>query len=171
MIFIIKEYNKIINLNFNNMKQTMTNKSIDEIINRDDYARLTKALKDRTEEIAVKVRRKMEDLDLDEIDIEGMTLIVKEYSADYGQYHFNNLSIKQRCIDDYNEESDEYLSLEDINETYYAYNDFKCKIEGASAKQALKFLNAAKKIFDNLDEIETQQVNDVNNALEETNDI
>lgn len=42
-------------------------KTIDEIMKRDDYARLTKTLKDRTEEIAVKVRRKMNDLDLDEI--------------------------------------------------------------------------------------------------------
>ena len=149
----------------------MTNKSIDEIINRDDYARLTKALKDRTEEIAVKVRRKMNDLDLDEIYIEGMTLIVKEYSADHGQYHFDNLSIKQYCAVDYDGGYDEYLSLEDINESYYAYDDFNCKIEGASTKQALKFLNSAKKIFEYLDEIETQQVNDVNKALEETKDM
>ena len=146
-------------------------KTIDEILKRDDYARLTKTLKTRTEEIAVKVRRKMNDLDLDEIYIEGMTLIVKEYSADHGQYHFDNLSIKQYCAVDYDGGYDEYLSLEDINESYYAYDDFNCKIEGASTKQALKFLNAAKKIFENLDEIETQQVNDVNKALEETKDM
>ena len=146
-------------------------KTIDEILKRDDYARLTKTLKDRTEEIAVKVRRKMNALDLDEIYIEGMTLIVKEYSADHGQYHFDNLSIKQYCAVDYDGGYDEYLSLEDINESYYAYDDFNCKIEGASTKQALKFLNAAKKIFENLDEIETQQVNDVNKALEETKDM
>ena len=66
------------------MKKTMTNKSIDEIINRDDYARLTKTMKDRTEEIAVKVRRKMNDLDLDTIKVDGLTLTVKKYSADYG---------------------------------------------------------------------------------------
>ena len=149
----------------------MTNKSIDEIINRDDYARLTKALKDRTEEIAVKVRHKMNDLDLDEIYIEGMTLIVKEYSADHGQYHFDNLSIKQYCAVDYDGGYDEYLSLEDIKESYYAYDDFNCKIEGASTKQALKFLNSAKKIFSYLDEIETQQVNDVTKVLEETKDM
>lgn len=146
-------------------------KTIDEILKRDDYARLTKTLKDRTEEIAVKVRRKMNALDLDEIDIEGLTLIVKEYSADHGQYHFDNLSIKRHCIDDYNEVSDVYVSLEDINESYYAYNDYYCKIEGANNKEALKFLNAAKKIFEYLDEIETQQVNDVTKALEETKDM
>lgn len=146
-------------------------KTIDEILKRDDYARLTKTLKDRTEEIAVKVRRKMNALDLDEIYIEGLTLIVKEYSADHGQYHFDNLSIKRHCIDDYNEVSDVYVSLEDINESYYAYNDYYCKIEGANNKDALKFLNAAKKIFEYLDEIETQQVNDVTKALEETKDM
>ena len=54
----------------------MTNKSIDEILNRDDYARLTKALKNRTEEIAVKVRRKMNDLDLDEMIIDGFKIVV-----------------------------------------------------------------------------------------------
>ena len=146
-------------------------KTIDEILKRDDYARLTKALKDRTEEIAVKVRRKMNDLDLDEIYIEGLTLIVKEYSADHGQYHFDNLSIKQYCAVDYDGGYDEYLSLEDINESYYAYDDYYCKVEGASNKEALKFLNSAKKIFEYLDEIETQQVNEVNKALEETKDM
>ena len=149
----------------------MTNKSIDEIINRDDYARLTKTMKDRTEEIAVKVRRKMNDLDLDTIKVDGLTLTVKKYSANQGQYHFDNLSIKRYCTVDYDGGYYEYLSLEDINESYYAYDDFKCKIEGATAKQALKFLNAAKKIFENLDEIETQQVNEVNKALEETKDM
>ena len=149
----------------------MTNKSIDEIINRDDYTRLTKTLKDRTEEIAVKVRRKMNDLDLDTIKVDGLTLTVKKYSANQGQYHFDNLSIKRYCTVDYDGGYYEYLSLEDINESYYAYDDFKCKIEGATAKQALKFLNAAKKIFENLDEIETQQVNDVTKALEETKDM
>ena len=153
------------------MEKTITNKSIDEIINRDDYARLTKALKDRTEEIAVKVRRKMQDLDLDTIKADGFTLAVKKYSANQGQYHFDNLSIERYCIDDYGGGYYEYLSLEDINESYYAYDDFKCKIEGATAKQALKFLNSAKKIFENLDEIETQQVNDVTTALEETKDM
>ena len=149
----------------------MTNKSIDEILNRDDYARLTKTLKNRTEEIAVKVRRKMNDLDLVEIKADGFKLAVKKYSADYGQYHSDKLSIERHCVDDYNEEYNEYVSLEDINESYYLADDYKCRITGASNKEALKFLNAAKKIFENLDEIETQQVNDVNKALEETKDM
>lgn len=153
------------------MKKTMTNKSIDEIINRDDYARLTKTLKDRTEEIAVKVRRKMKDLDLDEMIINGLKIVVKKYSANQGQYHFDNLSIERYCPVDYDGGYYEYLSLEDINESYYAYDDFKCKIEGASNKQALKFLNAAKNIFGYLDDTESEQVNDVTKALEETKDI
>ena len=153
------------------MEKTITNKSIDEIINRDDYARLTKALKNRTEEIAVKVKHKMQDLDLDEMIINGFKIVVKKYSANQGQYHFCNLSIKRYCAVDYGGGYYEYLSLEDINESYYAYDDFKCKIEGATAKQALKFLNSAKKIFENLDEIETQQVNDVTKVLEETKDM
>lgn len=146
-------------------------KTVEEIMKRNDYVRLTENLVERVEEIAVKVRRKMQDLDLDEIYIEGLTLIVKEYSADQGQYYFNNLSIKQYCAVDYDGGYDEYLSIEDINKSYYAYNDYKCRITGASNKQALKFLNAAKKIFEYLDEIETQQVNDINKALEETKDL
>ena len=70
-----------------------------------------------------------------------------------------------------NEEYNEYVSLEDINESYYLAGDYKCWITGASNKEALKFLNSAKKIFEYLDEIETQQVNEVNKALEETNDM
>lgn len=154
------------------MEKTMTNKSIDEILNRDDYARLTKALKDRTEEIAVKVRRKMNDLDLDEIKADGFKLAVKKYTADHGQYHSDKLSIEQHCIDDdYGREYTEYLSLEDINESYYLAGDYKCRITGASNKQALKFLNAAKKIFEYIDDTESEQVNEVNKVLEETKDM
>ena len=154
------------------MEKIMTNKSIDEIINRDDYTRLTKTLKVRTEEIAVKVRRKMNDLDLDKIDIDGLTLTVKKYSADYGQYHSDKLSIERPCIDDdYDREYTEYLSLEDINESYYLAGDYKCRITGASNKDALKFLNSAKKIFEYLDDTESEQVNDVTKALEETKDM
>lgn len=149
----------------------MTNKSIDEIINRDDYTRLTKTLKDRTEEIAVKVRRKMNDLDLDTIKVDGLTLTVKKYSADYGQYHSDKLSIERHCIDDYKEEYNEYVSLEDINESYYLAGDYKCRITGASNKEALKFLNSAKNIFEYLDDTESEQVNDVTKALEETKDM
>lgn len=154
------------------MEKTITNKSIDEIINRDDYARLTKeALKDRTEEIAVKVRRKMQDLDLDEIKADGFKLAVKKYSADYGQYHSDKLSIERHCVDVYNEEYNEYVSLEDINESYYLAGDYKCRITGASNKEALKFLNSAKKIFEYLDDTESEQVNDVTKVLEETKDM
>ena len=153
------------------MKKTMTNKSIDEIINRDDYTRLTKTLKDRTEEIAVKVRRKMNDLDLDTIKVDGLTLTVKKYSADYGQYHSDKLSIERHCVDDYKEEYNEYVSLEDINESYYLAGDYKCWITGASNKEALKFLNSAKNIFEYLDDTESEQVNDVTKALEETKDM
>lgn len=149
----------------------MTNKSIDEIINRDDYTRLTKALKDRTEEIAVKVKRKMKDLDLDEMIINGFKIVVKKYSADYGQYHSDKLSIERYCPVDYDGGYYEYLSLEDINESYYLAGDYKCKIEGASNKQALKFLNSAKKIFEYLDDTESEQVNDVTKALEDTKDM
>ena len=149
----------------------MTNKSIDEIINRDDYTRLTKTMKDRTEEIAVKVRRKMNDLDLDTIKVDGLTLTVKKYSADYGQYHSDKLSIERHCVYNYNEEYNEYVSLEDINESYYLAGDYNCRIIGASNKEALKFLNSAKKIFEYLDDTESEQVNDVTKALEETKDM
>ena len=153
------------------MEKKMTNKSIDEIINRDDYTRLTKTMKDRTEEIAVKVRRKMNDLDLDEMIINGFKIVVKKYSADYGQYHSDKLSIERHCIDDYKEEYNEYVSLEDINESYYLAGDYKCWITGASNKEALKFLNSAKNIFEYLDDTESEQVNDVTKALEETKDM
>lgn len=153
------------------MEKIMTNKSIDEIINRDDYTRLTKTLKDRTEEIAVKVKRKMKDLDLDEMIINGFKIVVKKYSADYGQYHSDKLSIERYCPVDYDGGYYEYLSLEDINESYYLAGDYNCRIIGASNKDALKFLNSAKKIFEYLDDTESEQVNDVTKALEETKDM
>ena len=56
-------------------------------------------------------------------------------------------------------------------ESYYLAGDYKCWITGASNKEALKFLNSAKDIFEYLDDTESEQVNEVNKALEETKDM
>ena len=39
-------------------------KTLDEILNRNDYVRLTATLKTRVEEIAKRIREKMEELDI-----------------------------------------------------------------------------------------------------------
>ena len=48
------------------------------------------------------------------------------------------------------------------------YSDYDCYIVGANYKEALKFLNNANSIMQQLDKIETKQVEEVNKALADT---
>lgn len=43
-------------------------KTLDEILNRNDYCRLTETLKEQVEEIAGRIREKMTELDIDNDD-------------------------------------------------------------------------------------------------------
>ena len=141
-------------------------KEIYEILNRNDYVRLTAKLKSRVEELAKRIREKMEDLDIannddfyrGEIGIDNVVVRVKSIKSRAGEYEF--LSIKREGSGE-----SSWYSLEDIDKEYYYAGDFSAKVVGASNKEALAFLNVAKKLIEGLGNIEDERVNNLQIAL------
>ena len=143
-------------------------KTLDEILNRNDYVRLTATLKTRVEEIAKRIREKMEDLDIannddfyrGEIGIDNVVVRVKSIKSRAGEYEFLAIKREGEC---YGESS--WYSLEDIGKEYYYAGDFSAKVVGASNKEAIAFLNIAKKLIEGLGNIEGESVKDLQIAL------
>ena len=142
-------------------------KEIYEILNRNDYVRLTAKLKSRVEELAKRIREKMEDLDIanddnfdnGEIGLDGVVVRVVSIKRQFGEYEY--LAIKR-------EGESSWYSLEDIGKEYYYARDFSAKVVGASNKEALAFLNVAKKLIEGLGNIEDERVNNLQTALKNT---
>lgn len=149
----------------------MTKKrSLNEILSRNDYRNLTPALIERAQDVAVRIRRKMVELDLDDKELEveyakknGVKVNVRVRiesvkSNGCGSYEF--LAIRKRY--DYCEE---WLSLEDIRKGFYYAGDYNAWVEGASCIDALCFLNAAQDIVMQLGEIEDLRIEEIKTVL------
>ena len=148
-------------------------KTLDEILSRNDYSRLTATLRTRVEEIARSIREKMEDLDIanddnfdsGEIGVDGVVVrVVSIKRQTFGEYEYLAIKREGEC---YGESS--WYSLEDIGKEYYYAGDFTAKVVGASNKEALAFLNVAKKLIEKLGNIEDERVNNLQIALKNTN--
>lgn len=135
-----------------------------KILNRSDYSRLVASVKDKCEEVAKVVRKKMEELDIPndpnyyygEV-AAANDIIVRVVSkrSNVGTYDF--LAIKGE-EEDGDSTVTTWHSLEDINKDYYYGGDFTARIIGANSKEALRFLNAAGDLVKSLDLIEDGQV-------------
>ncbi len=142
----------------------MKEKTLDEIMQRNDYARLTAALRTKVEELAEVVRKKMDCLDLKEdsdyydgeIEVDGVTLKVQKCYSRSIRDGFDYLAIR---------EGECWNSLESIARTYYYARDFNCEVVGASNKAALRFLNASKNILIALNKLESDRCREIKNAL------
>lgn len=142
------------------------NKSnIYEILNRNDYVRLSAKLKSRVEELAKSIREKMEELDIanddnfdtGEIGIEGVVVrVISIKRRTFGEYEYLAIKRDGEC---YGEEK--WYSLEDVGKEYYYAGDFTAKVVGATNKEALAFLNVAKKLIEGLGELEQKRVESV----------
>lgn len=154
--------------------KTTSKKNLDEILNKSSYSRLTSSLKERTEEIAGLIRRKMDELDIindadfdeGEIGFDNVVVRIKSVKACGSTYEF--LAIRREG-EHYGEYS--WCSLENIGKDYYYAGDFTARVCGASNKEALAFLNVAKKLIEGLGEIEKRQVEEVQAALNNTADL
>ena len=145
------------------------NKSnIYEILNRNDYVRLSAKLKSQVEELAKRIREKMEDLDIanddnfdnGEIGVDGVVVrVVSIKRQTFGEYEYLAIKREGEC---YGESS--WYSLEDIGKEYYYAGDFTAKVVGATNKEALAFLNVAKKLIEGLGELEQKRVESVKAA-------
>ena len=136
--------------------------NIYEILNRNDYVRLSAKLKSRVEELAKRIREKMEELDIEndddfdsgEIGIDNVVVrVVSMKRRTFGEYEYLAIKRDGEC---YGEAS--WYSLEDIGKEYYYAGDFTAKVVGASNKEALSFLNVAKKLIEGLGELEHNRV-------------
>lgn len=157
-------------------------KTIDEILNRNDYQRMTVQLKERVQEIAFRMRLKLVELDLEDEEVGVAVKGMNGCNADYVAVRYASVcsnscgSYDYLGIDVSDNEDKRYgctclHSLEDINKDYYYAQDFTAHVRGASNKEALRFLNAAPQLFKLLDEIEEKQVQVVKDALEKTKNL
>lgn len=144
-------------------------KTLDAILRRNDYARLTATLKARVEEIAKRIREKMDYLDISdddnfdngEIGIDGVVVrVVSMKRRTFGEYEYLAIKREGECHGDY-----KWYSLEDVGKEYYYAGDFTAKVVGATNKEALAFLNVAKKLIKGLGYIEDERVKSVEAAL------
>ena len=146
------------------------NYSLDAILARDDYKRMTAQLKDKVQDIAHRIYNKMKELDIDDpIRVDGVTIERSIALANVGAYYYLAI-IVEYDIDDYDGYTERH-SLEDIGLEYFYGGDITAKVRGASNKEALSFLNAAKDFILALGKIEQKQVADIKQAIKDNEDI
>lgn len=150
------------------MNSNSKNISLDEILARKDYMRMTEQLKDKVEYIAHRICDKMFELDIEEsLSVDGVTIKPTSVCSNMGGYLFlailDNASMQEQYISRH--------SLEDIGRGYYYGGDFTAWVQGASNKEALSFLHAAKDIILKLGEIEQMQANEIKQAIDENDNI
>ena len=136
---------------------------------RDDYKRMTAALKEKVEEVANRIGKKINELDIvndddfDNGEIGVDNIVVRNVQVQSGGgFTYEFLGIK-RYEDEYNHSY--WASLEDIGRTYYFCGDYHAKINGATNKEALAFLNVAAKLIKGLGEVEQKKVEEIKRAL------
>ena len=124
-------------------------KTLDEIINNENYERLNGALIKRSVELAEKIRKAMNSPEITRIgDYSIRTVSSSSGFSDTALYYVNR-------------------SLEAIENRYFC-NDFNCWIEAANGKDRIKFLNDAKDIINEIETIKQKRMKEVENALNAT---
>lgn len=129
-------------------------KTLDEIINNENYKKLNSALISRSIELAEKVRQAFYSAEVKKIGDYSIG-IVKSRSG----YNDESLYILT--------ETGEYRSLEAI-ETHYLAGDYNCRILAARGCDRLQFLNCVRTILDKIDAIKEKRIKEINEALEES---
>jgi hypothetical protein len=141
-------------------------KTIDEILKRDDYKKLVPALRSRAEEVAHLIKEKMVDLDLRSFDGTGFSLHIVRSRTNCGSYEYLAFDAG---------ESDYYYAhrFYCLDGAYqgYVHDDFNHPCYTASNGMMLKFLNNAKEIIEKLDEIETEKVKSITEALKNVEEL
>lgn len=128
-------------------------KTLEEIIKRDDYKRLTSQMRERVEELAEKIRFKMNYLDLKELAVKNTHLYVVSGRTKCGYYEYLALN-----------ENDVYYCIDGAY-SGYIHGDFFHYCRTATNDMCLKFLNVSKEIFNYLDGVENEKVKDIEDAL------
>lgn len=139
-------------------------KTIDEILNRNDYSRLTEQMRQRVEEIAERIHYKLDNLDIannsdyhnGEIHYGDVVVRVAHYS--YNDDYYTTLTIK----------SDEaWHTLERVGREV-GFDDGNYIRGRATNNECLAFLNVARKLIEGLGYIEKKKVEAIQKALSDT---
>lgn len=139
-------------------------KTLDEIINNENYTKLNGALVERSIELAEKIREAMRSAEIEEIG---------DYSIRTVRTHsgFSSTALYIEAAVDSNWGGIlEFHSLETSESGYYT-GDFNCWIHAAKGKDRLKFLNDAKSILEEIDKIKQKRMSEVENALKVVEDL
>ena len=141
------------------------NKTLEEILNRDDYETLSKSLLEKVQMIANKIAIK-----LSRIDEVNKRISVNYKNAD-DKYVY--VTVMAKAID-----AKIHLTFETEGRNKDGYLDtlYKtlCDFESdnaASVNEAIRFLGAAKGIIEKINEIETHKVDEINKTLEDTEEV
>lgn len=130
----------------------MENVDFNKVIKRTDYKRLSSKLVDKAEGIARAIRNKMLQLGyLYASCNDGFGVYVDTVYTNLGKVH---------CL-----KIDGSGSLEYIDKDFYAYGDYDAHVTGCTRQEALVFLNHAREILQVLSDVETEQVNAIEEAL------
>lgn len=139
-------------------------KTLDEIINNENYKKINGALVDRSIELAEKIRNAMLSAELTEIgDYTIRTVRSNSGFSDTALY------IEVEIDNEYDIVTD-YRNLETTESRYFVH-DFKCWIEAAKGSDRLKFLNDARSIIDEIDTIKQRRVDQAEKALKSVEDL
>jgi len=131
-------------------------KTLQQIIERDDYKRLSRNLANKVEELAEIIIKKMEELDIDEL---GELAIIKKSSSYFTQKY---LVMKK----DYYYQSGvlnvcRNSTLGNGRIGFYYAGDFSQWVDFATNQQALYFLSNFKKYMELLDEVESRKTAEI----------
>lgn len=138
-------------------------KTLEQIIEREDYKKLTVNLKDRTLELAEKMMRFACELGLDEYDefkVAGLCFNIKVVKSRSG-FSQRHLFIR----DEY------YYEALTLRISQCLFVDYNCYVRAASNSTRLVFLNKAKQIFKELEDIQNRQIEKIETALKESENL
>lgn len=135
-------------------------KTIDEIINNENYKKLNNALIERVIEIAEKIKEECIKLDLDDYDsfkLGDCTFKIGKVKCNSGYYQYNLYMYTERGLVAIDEKS-----------SYYYMNDYNCWIKASNNSEKLQFLQHAKAIFADIDAEKEERCKSIETALKET---
>ena len=141
------------------------NKTLDEILKRDDYETLSKSLLEKVQVIADKIAIKLSRLD------EVNRRISVDYKDADDKYIY--VTVMAKAIDakiHLTFETQQFDKDKMLQTVYKTLSDFD-SVDAASVNEALKFLKAAKGIIENINDIEEKKVNEINKTLEDTEEV
>lgn len=137
-------------------------KTLDEIIKRNDYVRVTKQLRERAHELSEIILRKIVELDCAE-----STMCFNGHSYEVHTLTSNVSSEDFLCVQEFGDfDGDMYVSHYNLHgRKGYMHGDFNCPLKDASNAMYRDFLNDCRDILAWLDHIESKKVTECEQAL------